>query len=198
MRNNDRENTNSNSYLDNKISQSILQKMNTNLKNIQTNDNNNVLALKKNKVKKYYLKIITMVIFILLAITIIVALNLKNISVGIASFKSGINVIYPEYQIKDYRFDPNIKTKSGRAELTYKNKDKYYKLIEQKSLLDSIAVEDLITRSTNNHYSYFMSNGLTIFQYSNNTEWINDGIFYQISSNFKLSDSQIKQTISSL
>ena len=158
MKNNDKEITNINSSSRNKTSQSILKKMNTNLKNIQTNGNNNVLALKKNKVKKYYLRIITMIILILLSIIVIATLNLKNISVGIASFRSGINVIYPEYQIKDYRFDPNIITKSGRAELTYRNKDKYYRLIEQKSLLDSIAVEDSIAHSTDNHYLYFMSN----------------------------------------
>lgn len=120
--------------------------------------------------------------------------NLPYINVRVAAYKAGIQAKMPTYSPTGFSFG-SLKYTPGSVTVSYySEKDATQSLnISQKSSdWNSKALLDNFVATTTKSYETIERAGRTIYVYGNNTAtWVDNGIWYTISGNNTLSDSQI-------
>lgn len=126
-------------------------------------------------------------------------LSIPNISIKVASARTGINAKYPDYRPNGYSLSGPIALKDGEVSMKFAYADggQSYTITQQKSSWDSSAVRQYIN---SNDYTAVttQANGLTIYTYDSNAMWVNGGVLYSIEGNAPLSNNQIQRIATSM
>lgn len=126
-------------------------------------------------------------------------LSIPNISIKVASARTGINAKYPNYQPNGYSLSGPIALSDDSISMkfAYASGNESYTIKQQKSSWDSSAVKQFIN-SKNQNATITQANGLTIYSYDSNAVWVNGGVLYTLEGNAPLSNNQIQRIATSM
>ena len=128
-------------------------------------------------------------------------INMPNLSVHLASARSGINATFPEYKPDGYSLSGPVSYSDGQVTIKFHaNTGKaQFSIIQSKSSWDSTAVKNMVIKKADeNTVVTTEERGLTIFTYDGNAAWVNGGILYTIDGNAPLSNDQLRRIATSL
>lgn len=151
---------------------------------------------RSNKLFKFFIIGITLI----LIIGYIIFVNLPNISVSVASARSGVKAAYPEYCPDGYNSNGSVSFSEGQVTIDFRSNsnNKQFSMKQTKSSWDSSAVKNKVNIDSKGEFITTEEGGLTIFSYGGNAAWVNGGILYTISGNAALSSDQIRRIAVSL
>lgn len=133
-------------------------------------------------------------LFILLVGGFLVYQNFNKIGVALASSKAGFHVVLPKYNPGGYGL-ASISSASGEVQTSYhSNSDsRNYTLSEKTTNWDSTdLLNDYVDNVAGLNYQIVNNGGKVIYIYGNkNATWINNGIWYIVTSNNSLSNQQL-------
>lgn len=140
--------------------------------------------------------------FVLVALLgFLMYINMPNLSVHIASARSGINATFPEYKPDGYSLSGPVSYSDGQVTIKFHantGKTKF-SIIQSKSSWDSTAVKNMVIKKADeNSVVTTEERGLTIFTYDGKAAWVNGGILYTIDGNAPLSNDQLRRIATSL
>ncbi len=128
-------------------------------------------------------------------------INLPGISVSFAANQAGIKATYPSYTPDGYSLQQPITFSDGQVTMHFVSNSggKGYTINESRSSWDSSAVlENVVQKAAGSNYITTQDSGLTIYNYSSNAAWVNDGILYTITTKAPLSNEQVRNIATSL
>lgn len=127
-------------------------------------------------------------------------INMPNLSVRVASARSGVEANFPEYRPDGYHFSGPVAYSPGEVILKFKSNtsDQGYIVKQRASNWDSQAVLDNFVSQESNSYLTYSERGLTIYTYSNKAAWVNGGVLYTIDGDAPLSSEQVLRIAGSL
>ena len=126
------------------------------------------------------------------AIGTFVYLNLPDLTVKVAALRNGFDGRFPSYLPSGYESD-GISSADGKITMKFRNGDKTFSVIEEKSTWDSATVQaNLVEKDWGDDYEIMKGQGLTIYVAEKGSAWVNGGILYKImNENSDLSKEQI-------
>ncbi len=128
-------------------------------------------------------------------------LNMPNLSVRVAAAQAGVDASYPEYRPDGYSLSGSVAYNQGWVSMKFASNSgpQNFTVKQSKSSWDSSAVLDnYVKEKAGDNYIPYNERGLTIYIYSSNAAWINDGILYTIEGDAPLSSDQIRRIATSL
>lgn len=127
-------------------------------------------------------------------------INMPNLSVQVASARSGVAASFPEYRPDGYHFSGPIAYSPGEVTLRFKSNTSNlgYKVLQRASNWDSQAVLDNFVTKESESYLTYSEQGLTIYTYKNKAAWVNGGVLYTIDGDAPLSSEQVLRIAASL
>jgi len=136
---------------------------------------------------------------ILLIVGFVAYQNSALIQLRLASSSAGINATLPTWQPSGFKLGA-FTTAPGSVSVDYKNIDGQTFTIAQKSSnWDSNSLLSEYVYPSNNTYDTLSAAGTTIYTYGkNNATWVNGGIWYKLTSNGELSNTQIVNIATSM
>jgi hypothetical protein len=139
--------------------------------------------------------------FVILVVGVLIAYqNIPNIQLKLASSRAGFAASLPTYRPQGYNLG-TFAAAPGAISVRYDNRatNSSYTIREQTSNMDSDSLRNDFVSVDDPNYNTVSSAGLTIFTYdNNNASWVNNGVWYQLSSNGSLSTTQLIDVASSL
>lgn len=138
---------------------------------------------------------------IVLIVGFVVVKNVPDISLRIASSRSGVVGVIPEYRPTGFVLSDSINYSPGQLMLDYHsdNNDRNFTVIQSKTSWND---NDLLANFiTNNHNTYqtYRDHGRLIFIYGDsNATWIQNGVWYRIVGNAQLSSDQLLRIAASM
>lgn len=128
-------------------------------------------------------------------------LNMPNLSVRVAAAQAGVDASYPEYRPDGYSLSGSVAYNQGWVSMKFASNSgpQNFTVKQSKSSWDSSAVLDnYVKEKAGDNYIPYNERGLTIYIYSSNAAWVNDGILYTIEGDAPLSSDQIRRIATSL
>lgn len=127
-------------------------------------------------------------------------INMPNLSVRVASARSGVTASYPEYRPDGYHFNGPVAYSPGEVTLSFKSNSSAqgYLVKQRASNWDSQAVLDNFVTKESDSYLTYSEQGLTIYTYSNKAAWVNGGVLYTIDGDAPLSSEQVLRIAASM
>lgn len=121
-----------------------------------------------------------------------VYLNLPDLTVKVAAIRNGFDGRFPSYLPAGYESN-GISSSDGKITMKFRNGDKTFSVIEEKSTWDSATVKaNLVEKDWGFDYEIMKGQGLTIYVADEGSAWVNGGILYKImNENSDLSKEQI-------
>lgn len=137
----------------------------------------------------------------ILVIGVVVNLNLKRIDVYLATAKAGFAATLPGLSPSGFNL-AKVTSAAGVIKTSYKSNSNgsIYSITEKPSLWDSSTLLDsYVQEIAGNNYQVYQSDGIKIFIYGNkNATWVDNGIWYVVSSNGGLSVTEITNMATSM
>lgn len=136
-----------------------------------------------------------------LALAALVKVNLPNISVKVAAIQTGVEASYPSYVPRDFSLTGVYTNDQNSVIIEFSGPNgQKFTLAEDKSSWDSNALlTNYVKGAYGSNYDTIREGGITVYISYNNAAWVNNGIFYRItSSTANLSKKQIKNIATSL
>jgi Domain of unknown function (DUF4367) len=153
------------------------------------------------KSKKKIFSIFGAACVLVLLLGFLMYINIPNLSVHIASARSGIDATFPEYKPDGYSLSGPVSYSDGEVTINFHantGKTKFV-IVQKKSAWDSTAVKNMVTKKADeNTVVTTEERGLTIFTYNGNAAWVNGGILYTITGDAPLSNDQLRRIATSL
>jgi hypothetical protein len=140
------------------------------------------------------------VVLSVLLLVVVVAQNLSNVRLQMASAKAGFSAGLPAYQPAGYSLGQLNYSDGVVAAQFHSNSDgRGYTITQKRSSLDSGSLRDGFVAPADAHYQEAEAGGLTIYLYGNrNATWVNGGIWYVVQANGSFSDRQLIELATSL
>jgi len=126
--------------------------------------------------------------------------NSSQLSLKVASYRSGINAKLPSYQPSDYSFN-HLNYTPGNVVASYSSTsgDQEYNISQKESNWDSQALLSNVVATAKASYKTYQRAGRTVYVLSNNTAtWVDSGILYTVDGNAALTSSQLLELASSM
>jgi hypothetical protein len=117
-----------------------------------------------------------------------------------AAAKSGVDAHLPDYQPAGFNVG-NFTYNPGLVAVNYVNptSGSQFALIERPTEWDSQSLRDNFVATSDQHFQTIDTAGRTIYTYGgNNATWVDNGIWYQITSQGDLSTNQMVDLATSL
>ncbi len=128
--------------------------------------------------------------------------NMSNISMRIASSRSGIKGSIPSYQPAGFGLKGGISYSPGQIELGYNSNsdNRNFKIIQKTSSWNSETLAENYEPLKNNvAYQTIPVKGKTVYLFEgSNATWVDGGIWYRIEGNSKLNSDQLLNIANSL
>lgn len=156
--------------------------------------------LKKHKTGRVILAFATSTACVL-ALAALVKVNLPNISVKVAAIQTGVEASYPSYVPRDYNLTGVYTNDQNSVIIEFSGPDDAkFTLAEDKSSWDSNALlTNYVKGAYGENYDTIREQGITVYISYSNAAWVNNGIFYRITTQSgTLSKKQIKNIVNSL
>ncbi len=153
------------------------------------------------KSKKKFINILAGTFVLLVLLGFLMYINMPNLSVHIASARSGIDASFPEYKPDGYSLSGPVSYSDGEVTINFHantGKTKFV-IVQKKSAWDSTAVKNMVVKKADeNTVVTTEERGLTIYTYKGNAAWVNGGILYTITGDAPLSNDQLRRIATSL
>jgi len=127
--------------------------------------------------------------------------NFPELSMRIASAKSGLRAHLPGYQPAGFAMAGPIKYAPGEVTLNYKSHsdERSFDVVQRSSAWNSEALLENYVVPTKQPYQTFEAGGRTIYIYdSNKATWVDGGVWYHIDGKTNLNSDQLLRIASSL
>lgn len=128
--------------------------------------------------------------------------NLPNLSMRLASARSGLDGSLPSYQPAGFGLNGGISYKPGQIEVAYSSRtdNRNYKIIQSNSSWNSETLaQNYEPLKQNSNYQTIPNKGKTVYVYEgSNATWVDGGIWYRVEGDSKLSSDQLLNLADSL
>lgn len=127
--------------------------------------------------------------------------NTPNLSMRIASTRSGLNGALPGYQPAGFAMKGPIQYQPGQITVAFRSNsdDRNYTLNERTSNWDSEALLENHVAVNKRSYQTFQDKGKTIYIYDGDSaSWMDNGVWYEIKGNASLDTDQMLRIANSL
>lgn len=130
-------------------------------------------------------------------------MNMPNLSVRVAAVQAGVQADYPGYRPSGYSLAGPVSFDEGRVAMNFGSNgtDRAFTLTQTRSGWDSAAVyENYVAPRVDDsgNYTTTTSGGLTIYSWSGNAAWVNNGVLYTVDGDAPLTPDQIQRMATSL
>ena len=152
---------------------------------------------------RHYRRTITLVtsaLAVVLLAGFIAYQNKANLTLRVASASAGIHASLPGYKPSGYAVG-KFSYSAGKVAINFQNSstNKSYSLTQKSSNWDSQTLLDSYVANQDHAYQTLESGGRTIYIYgNNNASWVNNGIWYQVTSNGNLSTNDVLHIANSI
>ena len=121
-----------------------------------------------------------------------VYLNLPDLTVKVAAIRNGFDGRFPSYLPSGYE-SAGVETEDGKIVMKFRNGDKTFSVVEEKSTWDSATVQArFVEKEWGQDYEIMKGQGLTIYAADEGSVWVNGGVLYKIlNENSDLTKEQI-------
>lgn len=159
--------------------------------------------LKRVGFKNQFANLATITAGFLLLVGFFAYQNAAQLSVRVASARSGVSASMPGYVPAGYSASPNVKTESGKISISFtsnSDQSRNFTLTEQASNWNSnsLLANYVEESGCNNCHQTWQNDGKTVYIYDNNATWVDGGIWYTIEGNAQLTSDQLLRLASSL
>jgi len=127
--------------------------------------------------------------------------NLLNISIRLASAKTGVHASLPDYQPDGFTLGRSVVASPGQVVISFRSNsdDRNFTIVQSTSNWNSDTLRDNFVASSGQQYQRISTtNGKTVYVYGDsNATWVDGGVWYKIEGNSDLSSSQLLKIASS-
>lgn len=156
---------------------------------------------KKNGSKSKFINVTAMLLSALIIIGFIAYQNVPNISIRLASAKTGVHASLPDYKPAGFTLGRSVQTSPGQVVISFRSNsdDRNFSIAQSTSNWNSDSLRDNFVASSGEQYQRITTtNGKTVYVYGDsNATWVDGGIWYKIEGNSALSSSQLLKIASS-
>ncbi|HUC87407.1 MAG TPA: hypothetical protein VMR75_03780, partial [Candidatus Saccharimonadales bacterium] len=149
-------------------------------------------AAKKSTNTSNVLKIGAAVAVIGIMATVVWVQNSPKLAFQDAASKAGIDASLPTYIPSSYHQSGPVSSSPGELVMAFTSPvSSALKIVQQATSWDANSLRDnYITRQTDN-YLTVQGQGLTIYLYGNQADWVNHGVWYQVNGIAGLSRAEV-------
>jgi len=156
---------------------------------------------KKISTKSKFINVTAVLLSSLVLIGFIVYQNVPNISIRLASAKTGVHASLPDYKPGGFTLGRSVQTSPGQVVISFRSNsdDRNFTIAQSTSNWNSDTLRDNFVASSGQQYQRITTtNGKTIYVYGDsNATWVDGGVWYKIEGNSALSSSQLLKIASS-
>jgi hypothetical protein len=140
------------------------------------------------------------VVLPVLVLAVVVAQNLPNVRLQMASAKAGFSASLPAYRPAGYSLGQLNYSDGVVAAQFHSNSDgRHYTITQQRSSWDDASLRDSFVAPLDARYQAVEAGGHTIYLYGErDATWVNGGIWYVVQANGSFSDRQLIELATSL
>lgn len=149
-------------------------------------------AAKKSSNTASVLKIGAAVAVIGIMASVVWAQNSPKLAFHNAAAKAGIDASLPTYIPSSYHQTGPVSVNPGELTMAFTSPvSNAIKIVQQQSSWDASSLRDNYISHQTENYLTVQGQGLTIYLYGNQADWINHGVWYQINGIASLSREQV-------
>lgn len=127
--------------------------------------------------------------------------NIPNLSMRVAATRAGIGASMPGYTPTGFGFSGPIQYSSGQVTITFKSNtdDRTYAIRQRESAWNSEALLSNFVVAENKQYQTYIDRGRTLYIYDgSNATWVDDGIWYQVEGDSRMTTDQLVRIAASI
>lgn len=128
--------------------------------------------------------------------------NVPNLSMRVAAARSGVNSSMPGYTPSGFAYSGPINYSDGVVTVSFNSTsdEREYSITQQKSSWNSdTLLNEFVATSTEQYQTYLDGRGRTLYIYNkNNATWVQDGVWYKVEGDSKLTTDQLARLAASM
>jgi len=156
---------------------------------------------KKISTKSKFINVTAVLLSSLVVVGFIAYQNVPNISIRLASAKTGVHASLPDYKPAGFTLGRSVQTSPGQVVISFRSNsdDRNFSIAQSTSNWNSDTLRDNFVASAGQQYQRITTtNGKTVYVYGDsNATWVDGGVWYKIEGNSALSSSQLLKIASS-
>lgn len=126
--------------------------------------------------------------------------NVPNLSMQVATARSGVQGSLPGYQPSGYGMNGPIQYNQGQIVINFKSRtdNRAFQVTQSTSQWNSDTLVENYVATNGRSYQTVQQNGKTIYIYDDNATWVDGGVWYRIEGESALNSDQLLRLASSL
>lgn len=128
--------------------------------------------------------------------------NVPNLSMRVAAARSGVDSSMPGYTPSGFAFRGPIDYSNGVVTVSFSSNsdERNYQITQQNSAWTSDSLlSEFVATNTDHYQTYLDGRGRTLYIYDkNNATWVQDGIWYKVEGDSKLTTDQLARLAASM
>ncbi len=127
--------------------------------------------------------------------------NVPNLSMRVAAARAGVHASMPAYQPAGFSFKGPIQYGNGQVTISFASNtdDRNYSVIQKETRWNSDALLTNYVVAENKQYQTYVDRGRTLFIYDgSNATWVDNGIWYQVKGDSKMTTDQLVRIAASI
>jgi hypothetical protein len=127
--------------------------------------------------------------------------NIPNLSMRVAATRAGISASMPGYTPTGFGFSGPIQYNKGQVTITFASNtdDRSYAIRQRESSWNSEALLSNFVVAENKQYQTYIDRGRTLYIYDgSNATWVDDGIWYQVEGDSRMTTDQLVRIAASI
>lgn len=128
--------------------------------------------------------------------------NIPNLSMRVAAARSGVDSSMPSYTPSGFAFRGPINYETGVVTVSFASNtdDRSYSVRQENSAWTSDSLlNEFVTKNAEQYQTYLDGRGRTLYIYDrSNATWVQDGIWYRVEGNSKLTTDQLARLAASM
>lgn len=126
--------------------------------------------------------------------------NVPNLSMQVATARSGVDGSLPGYQPAGFSMNGPIQYQPGQIVINFKSNsdDRTFHVTQSATQWNSETLRETFVAVDRPTYQTLQNNGRTIFIYGDNATWVDGGVWYKIEGKSALNSDQLLRIASSL
>jgi len=127
--------------------------------------------------------------------------NIPNLSMRVAAARAGFDATLPDYKPSGFSFSGPINYRAGQVSISFSSNtdDRNYEVVQRSSNWSSEALLANFVAIDDQSYQTYEDKGRTLYIYgSSNATWVDNGIWYQVEGNSRLTTDQLVRLAASM
>lgn len=144
--------------------------------------------------------IVSGVILLVLAASVICYLTVPALSLYVAAKSANVEATYPGYIPAGYHFKGPVTYSEGKVTMRFAaaGSDSAFTIEQNSTYWDSGAVLDNYVLARSQNYLTYSQGGITIYTFGSQAAWVNAGVLHTIDGNAQLTSDQILRIAGSM